>query len=144
MVLLNAFVKIRTINFLMDMDKSTMHLNSTMSKGIRKLQIFTLHKMLWRTTIYQNSIPMFNLKISVGLKIPIRCTLNIASTLEYRWLGRMVVHHVDKVLEEDLHNHKRKDLRFCVAMHPKKDGYLQLVWQKEEMKMSFHFKKYPI
>ncbi len=69
---------------------------------------------------------MFNLEISVGLKILIWCTL-ITLTLEYRRLGRIVVHHVGKVLKEDLHNRKRKDLRFCVAMHPKKDGYLQLV-----------------
>ncbi len=38
MVLLNAFVKITTINFLMDMDRNIVHLNSTMPKGIRKLQ----------------------------------------------------------------------------------------------------------
>jgi hypothetical protein len=126
MVLLNAFVKIRTITFIMDMDRSIMHLNSTMPKGIKNLQIFTLHKMLWRTTIYQKSIPMFNLEILVGLKIPIWCTL-ITLPLEYKQLGRMVFHHVGRVLEEDLNNHKRKILRFCVAMHPKKDGYLQLV-----------------
>jgi hypothetical protein len=94
-----------------------------MPKGIRKLQIFTSHKMLWRTIIYQKSIPIFNLKILIGLKIPIWFTL-ITLPLEYRWLGRMIVHHVGKVLEEDLNNHKGKDLKFCVAMHPKKDGYL--------------------
>jgi hypothetical protein len=82
--------------------------------------------MLWRTTIYQKSIPIFNLNFLIGLKIPIWCTL-ITLPLEYKRLGRMVVHHVGKVLEEDLNNHRRKDLKLCVAMHPKKDGYLQLV-----------------
>jgi hypothetical protein len=89
-----------------------------MPKKTKKLLMLTPHKMSWGMVIYQEWMPMFNPNFLHGLKIHVWCLLKTLS-LECRPFNKTSVTHVKNILGENLNNHKKKDLKFCITMDPK-------------------------